>query len=167
MIWNRCLVAGSVVLFGFAMGAPACGEGRAGGGRDAGDGAVGATGAGDTTGAGGGAGDAQAAGADAAKSGSCSIAPYPDGMACTTGGQACVPDSGYDCCICYPTHGCALAIRWGCITSYQDCPLSPPGVGDTCTLTEMAECVYCSTPPIHVACHNGKWAPIGNELYCN
>jgi hypothetical protein len=160
-----CIVGWALGL-GLTAIAAGCSDGRrGGGGLDAGD-SGGATDVVGTSAADGVARDARG-GVDAGLSGACSVAPYPNGMACTTPGQACVPDSGFDCCICYPTHGCALSVQWGCITSYPDCPASPPVVGEPCTMTTMVDCVYCSNPPVDVACSNGKWATIGSELYCN
>jgi hypothetical protein len=101
-----------------------------------------------------------------ARAASCNIAPYPQGLACDDPTQACVPESGWDCCLCEDTTHCRYPVEWVCVSSYPRCPATPPAVGTPCSLPEFSSCVYCYQPAVFVACSNGTWQTVLNNDYC-
>ncbi len=96
----------------------------------------------------------------------CSVAPYPSGLACEDPTQACVPEEGWDCCLCQATTHCRYPVEWVCESSYPRCPATPPIVGTPCSLPQSSSCVYCYQPAVVLACSNGTWQTVLNHDYC-
>jgi hypothetical protein len=96
----------------------------------------------------------------------CGVAPYPNGLACDNPVEACLPEAGFDCCVCQSTTNCRYPTQWGCQSSDPGCPQVPPAVGSTCSLPQFSTCVYCSQPAVIVACSNGSWQPVSDHAYC-
>src|ERR1700761_9399816 len=44
----------------------------------------------------------------ASRASPCAVGPYPNGMACSDTSLACVPEGGFDCCLCEMTRNCTL-----------------------------------------------------------
>jgi hypothetical protein len=96
----------------------------------------------------------------------CSVVPYPNGMACNNPTQVCIPEAGFDCCLCLATTFCKHPIEWACESSDPGCPPTPPAIGTSCALRQYASCVYCYQSAVVMACTDGKWQAVDNHLYC-
>lgn len=96
----------------------------------------------------------------------CTVAPYPNGLACDDPTQACLPEGGWDCCLCQATTHCRHPVEWVCESSDPRCPATPPVVGTPCSLPQFSSCVYCYQPAIFVACSNDTWQTVSNHAYC-
>jgi|HubBroStandDraft_1064217.scaffolds.fasta_scaffold63561_3 hypothetical protein len=96
----------------------------------------------------------------------CGVSPYPQGMACDDPTQVCVPEAGFDCCLCLSAMFCAHPIEWVCESSDPGCPPKPPTVGTPCSLRQYAGCVYCYQSAVVVDCADGTWQSVANQVYC-